>query len=90
MWWPVFLSHEEAKPMKTRSAILVGAMLCGGLLALTATTAAFAETTPNNSGRPLENLQQVPQGPAEFGYYVGSGVRAPDAKATKARARHRR
>ena len=67
-------------------------MLCGGLLALTATTAAFAEATPNNSGRPLENLQQAPQGPAEMGYFVGSGVAVAGVKAAKAnaRARHHR
>jgi hypothetical protein len=73
--------------MKTSSAIIVGAALCGGLLMLTATTAAFAETTPNNSGRPLENLQQAPQGPAEIGYFVGAGGRPADAKPAKPKAR---
>ncbi|MEA3026344.1 MAG: hypothetical protein QOF91_1629 [Alphaproteobacteria bacterium] len=76
--------------MKPRIAIIAGALLCGGSLALTAATAAFAETTPNNSGRPLENLQQAPQGPAEVGYYVGSGAPAAGGKVAKPKARHHR
>jgi hypothetical protein len=74
--------------MKTRSAIIVGAMLCGGLLALTATTAAFAETTANNSGKQLENLQKTPQGASDAGYFVGSGAPVADAKVTRPRVRH--
>jgi hypothetical protein len=76
--------------MKTRSAIMLGAMLCGGLLALTATTAAFAETTANNSGKQLESVQQAPQGASDVGYFVGAGGGAAGAKATKSKARHHR
>ena len=75
--------------MKTRIAITAGAVLCGSLLAFTA-TAAFAETTPNNSGRPLENLQRAPQGAADVGYFVGAGGPAAVAKPAKSKARHHR
>lgn len=76
--------------MKARIAIIAGALLCGGLLAFTATTAAFAETTANNSGRPLENVQQAPPGASDVGYFVGAGGAAAGAKATKSKARHHR
>jgi hypothetical protein len=60
--------------MKARIAIIAaGALLCGGLLTLT--TGAFAETTPNNSGRQLENVQE-PQSAGTAGAATAS-VRAP-------------
>jgi hypothetical protein len=70
--------------------IIAGALLCSGLLALTATKAAFAETTANNSGKQLESLQQAPQGAAEVGYFVGAGGPSAGAKATRSKVRHHR
>jgi hypothetical protein len=75
--------------MKIRSAIIIGAMLCGGLLALTATTAAYAETTANNSGKQLGNFQAAPQGASDAGYFVGSGAVAV-VKAAKPKVRRHR
>ena len=75
--------------MKTRSAIILGAMLCGGLLALTA-TAAYAETTANNSGKQLGNFQAAPQGASEVGYFVGSGGAADEVKVAKPKVRRHR
>jgi hypothetical protein len=76
--------------MKPRNAIIAAAMLCGGLLAFTAATAAFAETTANNSGKQLENVQRAPQGASDVGYFVGAGGSPADAKVTRSRVRHHR
>jgi hypothetical protein len=76
--------------MKNRIVIIAGVLLCGGLVAFTATTAAFAETTANNSGKQLENLQQAPQGAAVVGYFVGAGGAPAGAKATRSKVRHHR
>jgi hypothetical protein len=75
--------------MKTRIAIIAVALLCGSLLAFSATTAALAETTANNSGKQLENVQRVPQGASDVGYFVAAGPVA-EAKVTKSKARHHR
>lgn len=76
--------------MKTCGAIISGAMLCGGLLALTAATAAYAETTANNSGKQLGNFYAAPQGASDVGYFVGSGGAVAEAKAAKPKVRRRR
>lgn len=75
--------------MRTCIAVIAtGALCCAGLLAHAA--GAAAETTPNNSGRPLENVQAPPQGAADVGYFVGAGGAAPAVKPTKAKARSAR
>jgi hypothetical protein len=75
--------------MKPRSTIIAAA-LCGGSLAFIATTVAFAETTANNSGKQLENLQRAPQGASDVGYFVGSDGAAPAAKTPRSKGRHHR
>jgi hypothetical protein len=76
--------------MKTRNAIIAGAMLCGGLLALTVATAAYAETTANNSDKQLGSLQAAPQGVSDAGYFVGSGGAVAEVKAPKPKVRRHR
>ena len=75
--------------MKTRIAIIAVALLCGSLLAFSATTAALAETTANNSGKQLGNFQAAPQGASDAGYFVGSGAVAV-VKAAKPKVRRHR
>ena len=76
--------------MKSRSTIIAAAILCGASLAFIALTTAFAETTSNNSGKQLENLQRAPQGASDVGYFVGSDVSAAVAKTPKSKGRHHR
>lgn len=73
----------------TKTATMRSAILVGGLLALTATTAAFAETTANNSGKQLENFRHVPQGGSGAGYFVAASGTEAVAKPAKPKARSR-